>query len=226
MIAVIKGLLYPPKCIVCGQILDIPLEHSQEEFFCGYCIQGVLEEPQGCYCEEKDQDEGIIVKGLFPYSDNYQRSVLKWKYSGVRKYAKGYGQLMSFMEIPWEEIDALIPVPVSPSRYRKRGFNQALDLAQELSVLTGVPTYDVLERSRNTKPQSECTKKERHSNIKGSIGVNQKVLQSVDKEIKKIVLIDDIYTTGSTAKECAKILRAINGWEIGQIIVLVVTRGM
>ncbi|MGL4346196.1 MAG: ComF family protein, partial [Cellulosilyticaceae bacterium] len=124
------------------------------------------------------------------------------------------------------EIDGLIPVPVSPKRYRKRGFNQAYDLAREVSVHTHVPVYDLLRRIRNTKPQSECTKAQRASNVKGSIGINSQNLQKIDKILKKVAIIDDIYTTGSTARECAKMLQQCFKGEIEQIFVLVVARGM
>lgn len=226
MFQILKALLYPPKCIVCGEILDIPLEEAQHTYFCHICIRGILEEPQEFYCEEDKKLRSLIVKGVFPNIEHYQKSVLRWKYGGIRKYAKGYGQAMSLMDVPWEELDALIPVPISKKRYKKRGFNQALDLAQELTFYTKVPTYDLLERVRDTKPQSACTKEERKDNIRGSIGINRKNDSDFPSNLKNIAIIDDIYTTGSTVGECIKVLKAETQGTIEKIYVLVVNRGM
>ncbi|MGL4738813.1 MAG: ComF family protein [Cellulosilyticaceae bacterium] len=226
MLAIIKALLYPAKCIVCGQILDVPLEEAGEQYFCEECLKGLFEMPQAPYDEEGDPEHPLVVHALFPYVDDYQYSVLRWKYQGIRKYAKGYGQLMALGQIDWREVDVIVPVPVSPHRYHKRGFNQALDLAGEIGKLTGVPVCDLLLRTRDTKPQSECSKAERRSNIKGSIGICEKNLQSYPQRLRHVVLVDDIYTTGSTARECAKVLRALRPDQYVQVSVLVVTRGM
>lgn len=226
MFHIIKALFYPAKCIVCGQILDIPLEAAEQHYFCEACLSGVIEGPQAPYDEAQDPEYPLLIHALFPYKDGYQYSVLKWKYQGVRKYARGYGQLMALASVNWRDIDLIVPVPVSPHRYQKRGFNQALDLGREISRLTGVPVCDLLRRIRNTKPQSECTKTERKSNITGSIGIHEKNLQSYTGDLRHIVLIDDIYTTGSTARECAHVLQQIRQDQRIQIQVLVVTRGM
>lgn len=226
MFSIIKALLYPAKCIVCGQILDVPLEQAETQYFCERCLGGLLESPQAPYDEEGDPEQPVVVHALFPYTGDYQYAVRKWKYQGIRKYAKGYGQLMALGEVAWDTVDVIVPVPVSPKRYHQRGFNQALDLAQAISELTGTPVCDLLRRTRDTKPQSECSKQERRSNIRGSIDIYEKNLPLYPKGIRHIVIIDDIYTTGSTARECAKVLRALHPEQHVDVSVLVVTRGI
>ena len=97
--------------------------------------------------------------------------------------------------------DLLLPVPLHPRRLKARGFNQALLLAQ------GFPDkpmgLEVLTRLRHTVPQVGLNPKERRDNVKGAFGVSQPAAVKG----KKILLIDDLYTTGSTVRECARVLR-------------------
>ena len=103
-----------------------------------------------------------------------------------------------------EGVDIIMPVPLHYTRLIKRKYNQSALLAQKLSEMTAVP-YDnfTLVRSRKTKPQVEVTGKERLTNVKNAFSVkNSKLVKG-----KRIVLIDDIMTTGSTVKECAVVLK-------------------
>ena len=97
--------------------------------------------------------------------------------------------------------DLLLPVPLHPRRLKARGFNQALLLAQGFPDRpTGL---EVLKRLRHTVPQVGLNPKERRDNVKGAFGVSQPAAVKG----RKILLIDDLYTTGSTVRECARVLR-------------------
>ena len=100
-----------------------------------------------------------------------------------------------------DDADLLLPVPLFPKRLKKRGFNQALELVR------GFPEkakdFEVLIRIKNTRPQVELKGKERRENVKDAFAVPR----PEEVKDKKILLIDDLYTTGSTARECAKVLR-------------------
>ena len=201
---------------MCGKLLP----NYQEEYVCDACYTGVLRHNicQRCgkpykvsetaclACKQEIESPITRVVGLFPYDENYRTSILRWKYTGVRKYARGYADLLvhDLDLVSILEGEALIPIPLSPSRLQKRGFNQAYDLAEAISTLTEVPVYDCLRRNRNTKPQAQCSKSERISNIKGSIEINTNCALP---DLKKVILVDDIYTTGSTARECIKVLQ-------------------
>jgi len=168
--------------------------------------------------------ENDCVYALFPYNNQYRKAVLRWKYRGIRKYAKIYANLLvnDLCFLNQINIDALVPVPLSASRQRKRGFNQALDLANEISKLTDIPVYDILKRSRNTKPQSKCSKKERLQNLKGSMSLKDKAF----KEISSIALVDDIYTTGATIRECIRAIQEKQSSSKLTIYVIVVCIGV
>lgn len=208
--------LYPDKCIVCGVLLErshpdmpqytcVACERTIDEVKkCPKCGKPYVVQDKCLTCHEMSS-RITSVKGLFPYEGNYKESILRWKYRGIRKYSKGFAGLIVSSVLNKENlgIDALIPIPIAPNRYRERGFNQALDLAQEISNLTGIPVVDCLERTQATKPQSACSKEERHRNIAGTI----RVCQTLPRQpFRRVAFVDDIYTTGSTVLECIRVL--------------------
>jgi len=99
--------------------------------------------------------------------------------------------------------NVIIPVPLHPQRLRWRGFNQAVILGRAVSRSWGVPLDPfVLQRSRQTRPQTELTRKERQPNVRGAFSTDPgKSLKGQD-----ILLVDDIYTSGATVKECTRVL--------------------
>jgi ComF family protein len=103
----------------------------------------------------------------------------------------------------WEN-GVLIPVPLDKKKLKIRGFNQSEELAKELSVVLKIPVVsDVLTKTKSTKPQMELKKEEREKNLEKVFAVKnpEQILG------KKIFLVDDVYTTGSTMQECAKVLK-------------------
>jgi len=107
-----------------------------------------------------------------------------------------------------QEADLAAPVPLHPNRLRQRGFNQALLLAQGLPE---VPLErELLVRQRHTPPQAGLNPKERRDNVKGAFAVPRPDLVKG----KRILLIDDVFTTGATVKECAKVLRRSGAREV------------
>ena len=111
------------------------------------------------------------------------------------------------------DADLVAPVPLHPSRLRQRGFNQALLLAQ---AFPGVPLErELLARKRHTPPQAGLNPKERRDNVKGAFGVPRPDLVKG----KRILLIDDVFTTGATVKECARVLRRAGAREIDVLTV-------
>jgi ComF family protein len=109
----------------------------------------------------------------------------------------------SFPDIDFTDYSLMMPVPLHIKRLRERGFNQSLILARAIGEKQQVPvTFSALKRHKFTLTQAGSNKKERKQNIKGAFEISNK------KEIagKNIILVDDVYTTGATANECAKTL--------------------
>ncbi len=182
-----KKLRYvtPPRCMKCGKRLE---EEEQE------------------YCHDCSDKKHVFVRGraLYEYG-SAAVSVYRFKYGNRREYADFYGEevaryLGEF--ITQVQPDALIPIPLHPVRKRKRGYNQALLLANAISRYTGVPVCDkMLVRIKNTVPLKQLNPAERQNNLKKAF-----LMKRNDVKLKTVILIDDIYTTGSTMDEAAKAL--------------------
>ena len=209
----IKNVIYPHKCILCREILN----NKADKCVCDRCSKHIIYEEFGKTIapsaadkyikQSKSSGEASIEKVLavFKYQGIVRDSIRRWKYRGVRKYARGYADLIvNELALPVIfDIDGLVPVPISHRRGRKRGFNQAYDLSTEITKLTGIKTYDCLKRIKETKAQSKCNSEERKVNILNSIEKNEKVELPT---LRNVAIIDDIYTTGSTVRECIRAL--------------------
>ena len=213
----ILEVFYPPQCMLCRQILG----KEDGAYLCRLCEARIQDEVESRAGVEGEETKKAVV-ALFPYEGIYRKAILRWKYGGVRKYARGFAALLVQKGV-FKEIDAmlLIPIPAAASRLRKRGFNQSLDLAIEVGKLTGIQVLDCLKRSKDTRPQAECTREERYSNIRGKMTMEKYSGQ----DIKSIVLIDDIYTTGSTIREAVRVIRKEYAFREAVIWTVVIGKG-
>ena len=210
------GFIYPNKCMCCRCILS----KLDDAWICRMCYDKICVETRYLSHIKKDKISELEdyielqeyrprkIISLFPYNSQYRKAILRWKYRGVRKYAIGFTDLLVqqgiFKENEYDKETVLVPIPLASSRMKKRGFNQALDLAMQISKRTGLPVLDCLKRTRDTIPQSSCTKEERYQNAKKSMCV---ICQKDKLNVKSIILIDDIYTTGSTIKEAIRAIK-------------------
>lgn len=210
-----KELFFPLRCPVCDQVLP----HGQETIclnclkklsfvtapWCEKCGKKLLTE--SIICKDCRETEHAFARGraLFEYS-SMKQSIYRYKYGGRREYARFYGEAVSrylrdFLETVRPE--ALIPIPLSKKRLKTRGYNQALLLAKEIEKHTKIPVNeDFLLRQKNTAPLKLQNKLQRQNNLKKAFIIGQN-----DVKLKTIILIDDIYTTGSTMDEAARTLR-------------------
>ena len=144
-----------------------------------------------------------------PVSD----AVYQLKYQNKRIYGKTFAEEMAkeygdFLKK--QKVDLLIPIPLHRFRRWKRGYNQAEILAEELGKRTGIPVAKrLLIRSKRTTPQKELDNRLRRKNIDHAFQVKNQIMA------KKVVLIDDIYTTGSTIDEAARTLKRAGVQEVG-----------
>lgn len=188
---------------------DERLEYIGKEY-CLKCGKPVGDGKEYCPdCEEKEADfkHG---RALFMYNSSMKKSIAMFKYRSQKAYAEFYGKALYQGYSDWIKLiapDALFPIPVHRERYRKRGYNHAELLATELGKHCKVPVItDYLIRTKNTLPQKGLSDKERYDNLRHAFSVNGEV-QELYKNLKCVIIIDDIYTTGCTMNACSRVLR-------------------
>lgn len=211
-------LLFPRRCPVCAEII-VPAG----ELICPEC-RGKLSDVKGelclkCgkellggekeYCLNCVRHPKSFVRGaaLFNYNEVSAKSMVQIKYKNKREYLDFYSsEIVNKLgdKIHQMKAEALVPVPVHPQRLRQRGFNQARELAFRLSELTNIPLCeDLLLRSKKTAPQKELTPGQRLKNLEQAFTVRK---DSCWKNLSSVILVDDIYTTGSTVEACTRVL--------------------
>ena len=184
-----------------------------------------LNEPQQEYCNDCLRRKHFYLQGkaLYDYG-SMADSIFRFKYMGRQEYAGFYAKDLYDRYGFWLHAvrpDALVPVPIHASRKRKRGYNQAELLAAELSKHSGIPVNrKLIIRQKRTKPQKDLTTQERQNNLKKAFKISPN-----DVKLSTIVIIDDIYTTGSTVDDMAKLLMA-SGIQKVYYVALAVGRGI
>lgn len=197
-------LLFPPKCLLCRSILK-----DEELDLCRSC------RTDGPECTNFRKKLPFIDSwtAVWYYEDNARRSLLRYKFRGARSYAKGYGRLlaMKLLESHSDGFDLLTWVPVSPLRKLTRGYDQVELLADAVGQELGVTPVRLLRKIRHNRPQSGIVgEAKRRANVLGVYQVeNPDLLKG-----KRIVLLDDIITTGTTAGECARVLLTAGAKEV------------
>ena len=192
----LMDLLFPPKCVLCRKLL------SKEET--DLCKQCRVEAPY--YPNHKRKLQFLdSFTAVWYYEGNVRKSLLRYKFYGARKNADSYGRLlaMRLLETNPDGFDCLTWVPVSPLRKLSRGFDQGALLAQNVGKELGVPAVPLLRKIRHNRRQSGIPDAAmRRANVLGAYRV-----ESVDAlQGKRILLLDDVITTGATVGECARVL--------------------
>lgn len=165
---------------------------------------------QYCYSCKKGEHLYTQGKAAFVYNDSMRKSIAAFKYGARKEYGRYYASELIKKYEKWimeTEAQALIPVPIHKERHRKRGYNQAEVIADYIESETGIPVIDdYLLRVKNTKALKELSASERKKSLQNAFFVPEtsKMLYS---NLRCVILVDDIYTTGSTINECADTLK-------------------
>lgn len=206
----VLDLFFPPICGFCGKL--------NTKYICNECEKIVNLE---------------AINKIDSYNKNYNRHLYIFKYEGIirekiidYKFNNKVYLYRTFTEAVLknkenikfiEQYDFLIPVPIHKERKKVRGYNQSELIARILADEIGKIKLqvDILKKDKNIVAQSTLDKKQRSENIKGVYKVinKQKIID------RKILLLDDIYTTGSTANECSKVLKEAGCTEVGIITI-------
>ena len=171
---------------------------------CGKQLSDETEE----YCRDCKGHGHAYDRGrsLYVYDDLIRESIARFKYGGRQEYARHYGidmvnRLGSFISAC--RPDLMIPVPISKKKLISRGYNQADLMASHISRLTGIPVSDtIITRITDTLPMKELSRTERMKNLKGAFKIGD-----VDVKCRNVLIVDDIYTTGSTIDAMAALLK-------------------
>jgi ComF family protein len=140
------------------------------------------------------------VRSVGPFDGWLRGAVVQFKYHGEWARAAHLGSLLASAVEQLQPIDALIPVPLHPTRLRQRGFNQSLLLARRVGDVLGADVVDLLSRTRRTEAQVNLGAEQRMANVAGAFAVRP----NTSVADLSVVLIDDVVTTGSTLSACAK----------------------
>lgn len=217
MISILEKItdwLYPPRCALCDEILT-----GRDRFLCPVCRTREpqpIREPRCKHCgkplpadwkeycsdcerHEQWHDGG---RGLYLYREPLKESLMRFKFKGRKEYGAYYGHVMcryggEFIKQVRPEV--IIPVPLHRRKYQKRGYNQAEVLARFISESFSIPLRtDLVVRNRITKAQKELGRKERAANLRRAFAVKEEA-----RGYRSVLLVDDIYTTGSTINAIA-----------------------
>ena len=194
----ILSLIYPPKCVFCGTVID-------KSDICEEC-EKTLPFTKGDSIYQKFPFVDKCISPLY-YKDYVRRAVLRFKFAGCSCYSRRLGRIMSECaenNLDCGSIDMVSCIPLSRKRMHDRGYNQAELLAKEISKKVGVEYLPTLKKIRHNTAQSTIKdSKQRAANVIGAYSV----IDAEEVKGKYILLVDDVVTTGSTVSECARILK-------------------
>lgn len=224
------NLVLPPRCVVCGKVLSInnglcPECFNKIHFIseplclrCGRPFDSAIHLQAGkqylcSSCLREKRSVFKMKRSAFIYDDEAKNLILDFKFKDKTISAEILANMMfsAGRDIWADKPDVIIPVPIHRVRLLKRRYNQSALLVKKLAILTAIkPDYKSLVRCQNTIPQVQLSGSARRRNLKNAFTVLY--LQNIKG--KKVVLVDDVETTGSTLKECAKVLRKAGAKEI------------
>lgn len=225
----LADVLFPPRCQSCRTVA----EKLTNDLFCAACEEKIryIRTPLCPACGAPYADSAgsdhlcgdcltapkpfAVARSVAVFDGILLEAIHAFKYHNKTGMGTGLGRMMtgdSYTGMDMQGYTMIMPVPLHIRRLRERGFNQSLLLAKVLSARYAIPLdFVILRRERDTPPQTMMGRKERQANIKGAFGVADK--ERVRKQ--HVLLIDDVYTTGSTLAECTRVLLNNGAVQVG-----------
>ncbi len=236
MLQTIIDIIYPVRCPVCSDIV-IP----KGEKVCSGCKSRLsyvneprcmkcskpIEREEAEYCSDCLHKNYHFDKGysVWVYNEDMKRSISNFKYHNKKEYAKFYIEelVRSYgKQIKRFSPDVIVPIPIHKSKHLERGYNQADILARGLGKELQIPVLShLLIRNKKTLPQKKLSDRERLLNLQEAFSYNDKETKQFFKKIDRVLLVDDIYTTGSTIEACTNVLRLHEIKEINFIVLCI-----
>jgi competence protein ComFC len=221
-------IFFPSCCEICSRLLELP----GERIICCSCLEELRPfrashclccgrffndagEPHFCRDCVELQTAFSVHRSCGRYEGKLKDIVILYKYRGFKVLGKSLAefavQALGQEESLWWKLDALIPVPLHPKKKKQRGFNQAKLFARELAKLKNLPVIEKrLVKVKTTPAQSSLKAADRRRNLRGAF----EVIRSEEIEGKNLLLVDDVFTTGSTLRECSRALKKAGANEI------------
>ena len=191
----ILTFFYPPRCILCGRVGRV-----NEDSLCPSCAK----KPAEHFCRffalhAGRHDYTLECRAPMRYREPFRTTLWRFKFRDETSLAAPLAKRMVAAVDASRLYDCIVPVPISRERLRERGYNQSALLAKALAEQTGIPYRELLEKTRHNRTQHRLSAKERAENVRGAY-------KAEAAQGQRILLVDDIVTTGATARECAKTL--------------------
>lgn len=199
---------FPPICGMCGEI--------NENYICNNCYENI-KKIKKCVINEYNNRNFSKHLYIFKYEGIIRNKIIEYKFEDKGYLYKMFAKIIlsdkktcNFIK----KYDVIIPVPISKKRKKKRGYNQSELVANELAQKLNQDIWtDIIIKKKDNKPQSELNKLERIKNVEDIYEINK----PIEVKNKKVLLLDDIYTTGSTVNEIARKLKQNQTQKIGVI---------
>ena len=197
--ALVLDLIFPPHCVFCDAVVATGRQ------VCEKCAAEIIPDGKADAIFLSSDRAPIECTYLYPYEGKTRDSILNFKFHGQKINAAYYAEKLAAqiaVIYPRANFDAVTAVPLSPERLRERGYNQSELLAKKLAGKLGLPYLALLKKEKNNKTQHLLKREERIANVRGVYVP----AEGTDCSGKKLLLVDDIVTTGSTLRACASVL--------------------
>ena len=214
LIDIALNLFFPQTCCICEKICN--------EVICCRCkkkLEKIVFPHRKCFLEISGiyYDEHMHI---FKYDGIIKQKIRQYKFKDKAYLYKLFAEIIYSNKKVIEYIksyDYIIPIPLHKYRYRERGYNQAYLILKELKNRDNKITIkiNILQKEKNIKPQSTLNKVDRKDNIRNAYSI----INSIEVKNKKILLFDDVFTTGSTTNECSRILKENGAKKIGVLTI-------
>lgn len=236
MLQTILDIIYPVRCPICAEIVvpkgDRVCSSCKDKLLyiseprCKKCSKPIgYEEKEYCSDCERKKYSFDLGYAIWIYNEDMKHSIADFKYHSKKEYAKFYiEEMVRLYGRSIEKLgpDVVVPIPVHKSKYIERGYNQADILARGFGKALGLPVKSkLLIRTKKTLPQKKLSDKERLRNLREAFKYNETEANSCPKKITKVLLVDDIFTTGSTIEACTNILKAQGILEVYFIVLCI-----
>lgn len=229
-------LILPPRCVVSGVVVDSPGMMAPDAWtrlrliadpmcaVCGYPFDFGTEGEMLCGSCLREAPPFARARAVLVYDDASRPMILQFKHGDHMHHVRSFIPMMQRAAGPMiTDSDVVVPVPLHRWRLLRRRYNQAAVLAKELADIGGGKYMpDILQRRRATRSQGHLGFRARYRNVKGAFSVAPE--KSTVLTGKTVLLVDDVYTSGATIKECAKVLSAAGAAKVNVLTLARVVR--